>query len=524
LKFKIDNTITTSNYIGTSITGLTNSIAAYGGNQTYWFYVNVSGVAIHGLTVINAKCTYDDTGIDSGAEFTDSWTVMHGSDLNIDMVSSSTNVVHPGDSGLPISILINNPGPNTAYIDDVDLVFWKDGVDISDLFLVSSPTPSYPIGPFAGDQLVTFTVTVSAAITSGSVIINATTEGRDSTSDISISDLDGAETIKTWAVQTWPAPVISSIEANATTYGVKDTIQLTVTCDNDGYSVSANFDPIDSGAGSVFGSDNGDSTYTIIHKISSGNPPDGNKIITVTAINTTTSAQDQDTKTLKQGDQPDFSGLVLIPTAGYIDVAETVTVQVIITDIDGVEAYLEYKVNLGVWIYLDMSILSGDLWTVDIPGQLGGAFVQYRIIASDPAGNSKILTSEYQVNIIFPQIIDSYPHEESNPGNIYNIGNPAPRDTNISHYAQVDSGGIIESDVYIIVVNAFDSKRHAFLEANTCVIIQEGSLVDIFINLIIPSSVVNSGEYIYGHVYLLTDWPKNGGQIIASDFFEYNVS
>ncbi|MHA1253943.1 MAG: hypothetical protein ACTSRP_28535, partial [Candidatus Helarchaeota archaeon] len=101
---------------------------------------------------------------------------------------------------------------------------------------------------------------------------------------------------------------------------------------------------------------------------------------------------------------------------------------------------------------------------------------------------------------------------------------PAPRDVNISHYAELDTTGITTPTVYVVVVSAFDSDRHCFLEANTSVTLVEPNSVDVTINLIIPSSLVNAGAYIYGHIYVLTDWPKNGGKIIASSFFEYDVS
>jgi hypothetical protein len=72
LKFKIGTTVTTSNYTETTMTGINEVINTTVREHTYWFYVNVSAGALPGLTVIDAKCTYDTTGTDSNAEFADS--------------------------------------------------------------------------------------------------------------------------------------------------------------------------------------------------------------------------------------------------------------------------------------------------------------------------------------------------------------------------------------------------------------------------------------------------------------------
>ncbi|MHA1253763.1 MAG: hypothetical protein ACTSRP_27605, partial [Candidatus Helarchaeota archaeon] len=480
------------------------------------FYVDVSSGAIPGLTDINARCTYNTSLSDGAAEFTDSWTVLPGSNLIIKNVSSPVDVVHPGDTGITVQVMINNPGPNTAYIDDVQLKFWRGSTDMSGYFLVSSPTPSCPIGPFMGDQLVTFSVDVSSAITSGQIIINATAQGHDSQTSNIISDMDGSEYTKIWAVQTWPAPVISEIVANATTYWQGDTIELTITCDSAGYQVSADFSPIDSSAGVVAATDNGDGTYTILHTIQSTTPGEGNYDITVTAVNSTTSTQDQESITLKKGDPPHFSNWVQTPADGDVDPDTSVQVDITITDNGGndlVSAYLEYRVDAGSWIQLEMTYLGSGNWRGTIPGQSSGAHVDYRIVASDQNDNTATFEASYSVKVIivYPEIVNSYPH-------------PAPRDVNISHYAELDTTGITTPTVYVVVVSAFDSDRHCFLEANTSVTVVEPNPVDVIIDLIIPSSLVNSDEYIYGHIYVLTDWPKNGGKIVASSFFDYKVS
>lgn len=528
LFFKEGSIDTTSNYTDIGMYNIGDTFQPFT-NKSYWFYVDIKSAALPGLTDIDAKCTYNTTLQDGSAEFPDSWTVLPGSNLLIKTISSPKDVVHPSETGISVSVMINNPGPNTAVIDNVNLKFWRDGNDISNLFLVSSPTPSYPIGPFVGDQLVTFNIDVSSSITSGSVIINATAQGSDTQSQITISDNDGAETTKSWAVQTWPAPVIVSITANASSYWQGDTIELTVTCDSAGYQVSADFSPIDSTGGVETATDNSDGTYTILHTIGSATPGEGNYVIQVTAVNSTTSTQDQDNITLKKGNPPQFSNWVQSPTDGNVNENVPVQVNITITDDggnDNVNAHLEYKIDLGSWIYLDMTYLGSGDWTVTIPGQNGGVKVYYKIIATDLNDNSAVFNAEYNVTspIVYPTIVDSYPHQEGNPGNQYSTSNHAPLDTNISHYAELGSDGIIIPTTYVVVVSAFDSARHCFLEANTSVIVQEPNPTNVELNLIIPSSVVSSGSYIYGHIYLLTDWPKNGGKIVASSFFDYNVS
>ncbi|MHA1253005.1 MAG: hypothetical protein ACTSRP_23665, partial [Candidatus Helarchaeota archaeon] len=340
---------------------------------------------------------------------------------------------------------------------------------------------------------------------------------------------DGSEYTKIWAVQTWPAPVISEIVANASAYWQGDTIELTVTCDSAGYQVSADFNPIDSSAGVVAATDNGDGTYTIVYTIQSTTPGEGYYDIQVTAVNSTTSTQDQENITLKKGDPPHFSNWVQTPAVGAVDPDTAVQVDITITDNGGndlVSAYLEYRVEAGSWIQLDMTYLGSGNWRGTIPGQSSGAHVDYRIVASDQNDNTATFEASYSVKeiIVYPEIINSFPHEEGNPGNPYSKANPAPRDVNISHYAELDTTGITDPTVYVVVVSAFDSDRHCFLKANTSVTLVEPNPVDVTINLIIPSSLVNADEYIYGHIYVLTDWIHNGGKIIASSFFDYFVS
>jgi uncharacterized protein YyaL (SSP411 family) len=87
---------------------------------------------------------------------------------------------------------------------------------------------------------------------------------------------------------------------------------------------------------------------------------------------------------------------------------ETVTISVNVTDIEsGVhEVIFSYSLNGSAWTNITMSKASGETYTADIPGFQAGTNVQYRIVASDNAGNVAVNNNagQYYVYTVVPEL------------------------------------------------------------------------------------------------------------------------
>ena len=520
LVFTEDSTDVSSDYTGISMTGL-NDVFAAGTNQTYVFYVDVDQAATLGTIDITGKTTDDDAETITGALYEDSWLVKPDADLNIQTVSSSYSIVHPGEVDIPVTVSIKNPGNTTATLDSVLLTFTRASVDISDKFMLEyvSTMPTTLTDETKNIQLK---VTVSVSITEGPVTIDATCSG--SAEGVPLSD-DGAITTKDWGVQTYPKPVIISIEADAEVYWTPDTITLTVTCDTSGHSpVRADFSTVDSGAGWVNGIDNLDGTYTITHGLVT---PVGEGTFAVAVEATNVSGTSEGSIDIRLGDAPDLTNPVQTPSSGVTD-TDTVDIDMDVDDLNA-DVVLGYSVDSGSWVEGPMTGPVGNTWSGTIPAQPKGSHVDWKVTATDQQGNWDSYSSSYDIQDpepipVFLPGTESV-HAAGDPGTVYNEtpGNGAPQDTPIEYTVTIDTSNIPETANYYVICSAFSPIRDGYIFINATVLLNNATNEIVTSTLTFDSATIPIGTLIIGKIFVITDLPSNGGRTLAWVAFSHLV-
>ncbi|NVM30995.1 MAG: hypothetical protein HWN65_19295 [Candidatus Helarchaeota archaeon] len=390
LYFVQGSTNITTDYTG--VVQTPNSTLAAFTNQTYIFYVNLSDSATLGTVTITAQTAYNNTMSSIGASHPDSWLVKPDADLITQSVTSTYSVIHPGETNIPVTVMVTNPGDTLATLETVQLTFNRDDTDISDKFLVNCIT-GLPTGGFTGSQIINFNVIVSQAITIGGVTVDAIVSG--SASGVSLSDEDGAETKLIWAVGTPIMPVIANIEADKEIYWAPDVITLMVTCDQPGYAVQADFSQVDVGAINETGTDNGDGTYTVAHALVN---PVGEGLYDLIIYTTNASVTVTGTIRIRLGMAPTFSNWNQTPPDLHVLPGQAVGVTIDIDDNDGadnVQAIMKYRVDGRPWVCRSMSYYGNGHWQVTIPGQEIGSRVDYIINATDASSNWALFSKKY---------------------------------------------------------------------------------------------------------------------------------
>jgi hypothetical protein len=498
-----------------------------GETEIYVITVDVSPSATTGEIQIRGKTTYDTTKTYQGAVTGDAWTVLPNASLDIQTVYSSYTTVHPGEEDIPVRVTVNNPGTTPATLETLQLTFTRGGDDLSDKFLVEFVT-SLPVSDFTGATDIDLLVTVSQSVTLGGVTVDATVTG--TAAGVALSDTDGAVTPKTWAVATWPKPVIASIEADQDVYWAppSDIIELTVICDKGGHTVSANFDNVQSGAGSTTASNPGGGLTYIISFTLTTPVGEGTYDVDVTATNA--SGSTVETIEITLGQAPDIQSVTQNPIASAVGAGQVVDIDCTITDNGGddlVDAYLEYRVDGSSWIMRTMSYAGSGHWDVTIPGQGSGTYVEYRVVASDQQDNTETAYRDYTVEAAppVPVITGTGIHAPGDPGDVYNEtpGYGAPQDTPVAYSVTVDTQFVETPAFYYVLVSAFDPIRNSFIDINASVWMQAPVSVDITLQLTFDSSTIPSGTLITGKIFILTDLPANNGQTVGILEFSHLV-
>jgi hypothetical protein len=336
---------------------------------------------------------------------------------------------------------------------------------------------------------------------------------------------DGASTTKDWGVQSYPKPVIISVEADAATYWSPDTITLTVTCDTSGHSpVRADFSTVESGGGWVAGTDNLDGTYTITQALTS---PVGEGTYSVAVEATNASGTSEGSIDITLGDAPDLTNPVQTPSSGITD-SDSVDIDIDVDDLNA-DVVLAYSVDSGSWIENPMSGPVGNTWSGTIPAQDGGAHVDWKVTATDQQGNWDSYESSYDVEI--PEALpDFVPGSESvhaagDPGTVYNEtpGNGAPQDTPIEYTAEIDTGNIPAAANYYVICSAFSPIRDSFIDINATVWLDPATNEIVTLSLTFDSATIPSGTLITGKIFVLTDLPANNGYVLAWVSFQHLV-
>ncbi|MHA1651719.1 MAG: hypothetical protein ACTSYB_16120, partial [Candidatus Helarchaeota archaeon] len=496
-----------------------NNLATFS-NKTFVFYVNVSSTAHLGSIIVDAQVGYDTTKSSVGALNPSSWTVTPDANLIIKTVSSQAFVIHPGDKDIPVKVTIENPGKSNMILETVQLIFKRDGEDLTNKFLTECLTSLPTSGFNRSSVIISFNVTVSQSITTGGVIVDAYATG--SASGVYLEDSDGAATPLNWAIQTLNKPVIADIEADKEVYWTGDTITLTVTCDKPGHTVEAFFGALDGSSTNETGIDNNDNTYTITHILISAA---GEGYYPVVVYATNSSGSVNDTIEIRLGQAPTFSNHVQNPSDGNVNFDDPIYVSIDITDNNGpdsVSAYLKYRLRGGIWNNRPMTHVSATKWEVTIPAQTQGGLLEYIINATDMAGNWALYSTSTYVKPppTTPILIEGSEsvHDPNNPDIEYNEtpGYGAPLDTPIAYSINITTEFMeTPGDFYYVIVSAFDPIRNCYLSINDTVWLEKPNIVDVTLFLNFPSSLVSPGTLIIGNIYLCTDLPSNGGRTIS---------
>ncbi len=502
------------------------------------FTVDVGQSATLGDITITAETGYTESATPYTCTDTitpDSWTVKPDADLVAQSVSSTVSVVHPGEEDIPVDVVVFNPGGTNAIVESVQLVFTQGITDISDKFMVEYIT-SVPTTGFTGSRTINMKVTVSQSVTTGNVEIDAIVSG--SALGISLSDDDGADTTKSWAISTWPIPVVADVVADMEVYWAPDEVVLTITCDaNNIPNVEVDYSAIDSGmTWENFDTNNGDGTYinrhTLVNTLAIG---EGTHSLHVRARNTSGSSSFYIDIRLGQAPYLTGPGLSQFPLDGAVNENDTVDIDVDLDDLDGaanVVATLYYRVGGANWVMSGMTYAGGTHHDGTIPGQAGDSVVDYYVNATDALGNWATFADSYTVNsggVPPPPEPDFVPgsesvHDPADPGTTYNLTSPAPRDQDVAHTVTVDGTALVAPTLYVVLVTAFDPVRDCFLLINGSVLVPDGGTIDVTLDLYFDSGIVGPGTLITGTIYIMTDLPSNLGRTITWISFSYLVN
>lgn len=518
LLFLKDTTNVTSDY--SNVKQTPGVVLNAGQNATYVFTVDVSPTANTGTITITAQTVYDTTKTKVGAIIHDSWAVLPNATLNVQSVLSGFLTVHPGEQDIPVTVRVKNSGTTNATLATLQLKFTRSGTDISNKFVVELIS-TLPTTPFTGNKDIQLNVSVSQSITAGGVTVDATITG--SAAGVPLSDTDGAITPLTWAVTTWPKPVIASVVADKSVYWAppQDTIKLTVTCDKAGHTVKGYFGNVQAGAGNQTGSPAGGVKYEITFTL---NTPVGEGTYNVIVYAENASGTTTATIGIRLGQAPTFSNQGQTPIDGQVKATDIVDIDIDINDNGGannVNAYLIYRTDGSSWTQRTMTYAGSAHWDVTIPKQPGGSYVEYIINASDQVGNWATYSASYTVNPppTTPLLIEGSEsiHAAGDPGTQYNEtpGFGAQIGSNTEYTVSIDTSFVETPAFYVVVVSAFDPIRQTFIDVNSSVWMEAPINVEVTLSVFFDGNLITTPRMITGKIFILTDLPSNHGRTVS---------
>lgn len=135
------------------------------------------------------------------------------STINVVSTDTATETISPGQTGITVTVAVNNPGGTDISLSSLSLVMRAQGsTDVSGEYAVTGPSPSLPIVFSAHTmtpQQFTFTVDAGTPLTPGSITIDALASGMDLGSGQPTSDPDGAGVKDAWTVGDFDPPVVT---------------------------------------------------------------------------------------------------------------------------------------------------------------------------------------------------------------------------------------------------------------------------------------------------------------------------
>jgi len=209
-----------------------------GGEKGRFSYnVNVKSTSSPGVVGIDGKATGRDvnsgyTVSDEGAAITDTWVVQTSANLSINLISTSPTVVSQGQTGITVTMSVDNLGQARALITSSNLNFRAGAVDRNGDYTVT-PFGGNPSSiPGLSQRTFTFTVDVSLTASPEYITIDGSVSGQDVNSNAITSD-DSAETTDGWTVQS-SSDLVSTIAANPNQLSEGQNITVTMTVTNNG--------------------------------------------------------------------------------------------------------------------------------------------------------------------------------------------------------------------------------------------------------------------------------------------------
>jgi hypothetical protein len=239
-----------------------------------------------------------------------------------------------------------------------------------------------------------------------------------------------------------------------------------------------------------------------------------------------------DTIAIRLGQAPTLGTPTQNPADGNVEYDSIVDIDIDINDNggqDNVDAYLKYRADGAAWIQRTMTYAGSGHWDVTIPEQTAGTYVEWVINASDQAGNWATLFEDYTVNLppTEPVLVEGSEsvHAAGDPGTVYNEtpGHGAPLDSPIEYSVSIDTTFVQTPAFYVVLVSIFDPVRNSWININNTVWMQAPISVDVTLSVLFSSAEVGSGTLMIGKLFVLTDFPSNGGRTVSVLSFTHLV-
>ncbi len=203
LTFWQGTTNRTSDYIVTP--GSNPDFIPGSSSRTFSYQVKVRNNAHLGTVTI--KGTVTGTDANSGNQISDSspsqphnWVVQTPASLVLDKIETFPTTVNQGQSGITVSLIVDNNGQATALVDSVDLTFWQGATDVSPYYQVQLNNGPTEIPGSTEDTVYSFLVDVEGNAPQGLTTLDGKIFGRDANSNYPTSDI-GANQTDSWEVE-----------------------------------------------------------------------------------------------------------------------------------------------------------------------------------------------------------------------------------------------------------------------------------------------------------------------------------
>ena len=196
------------------------------GSQNFAFTVDVDIASATGVCIIDGLVSGTDVisgqpVSDNSAAATDSWTVQTPAVLSITIISTASTTVAQGETGILVTMTVDNTGQADANLTSAQLTFTLG------TYTQSIADPVLPdTVPGGGSRVVYFRVDVDVDSEMGSATINGQVSGEDANSGAATSD-SSAATTDSWTVTRLQVGITGTLFVT-TQIEVGDNIEITL--------------------------------------------------------------------------------------------------------------------------------------------------------------------------------------------------------------------------------------------------------------------------------------------------------